>query len=445
MIKTNSKQGSVILPVLLLIMVIASVAGTYLNLSFSEFKMAYRNEDLQGSINLAEGGIEMAMDAMRSEDWTGWSTVATDHYYQEFSSINLGNGRSGKVTVFCSILDSAAPFIYAEGRIESKYGNISKQIKLDLSIKGLFVNGLTAKDSVTFSGNNTKVDSYNSNFGAYNAATNRNDKGSVGSTAISVGSVSVQNADIWGYVVTGGGAPTIGPSGTIKGETTPSGVKVDSTRIATDFYAEFENISAPTPSTFISTLPTSGTIGITGASTPIYYKISDLDIKSTDALNIDGPVVIIVDGDVGNKGSINITSNGSVELYFGGNLDIGGNGIANMSNIPENLLLVGTNTTEGATTVKIAGNGALTAAVYAPNSHLELKGSGSSGVFQGAAIAYDIKLTGNFEFHYDEALADYSMDASYKINRWRELVDYDERAPMSSGADMMVFAYSGSP
>ncbi len=145
-------------------MIIVGSGFTYLSIAFNEFKMSFRNQDLQGALNLAEAGIEEAMNTMKNDKWSayGWTTIATDHYYKEFTGMDLRlggtgltapGGRTGSVKVYASILDEDKPIIFAEGRITSKYGTIKKQIRTDLGRKGLFLNGMTAKDQVIFNGN----------------------------------------------------------------------------------------------------------------------------------------------------------------------------------------------------------------------------------------------------------------------------------------------------
>ncbi|MCZ6672046.1 MAG: hypothetical protein O7C75_03815 [Verrucomicrobia bacterium] len=440
--KRKPQKGSVILPTLLIIMVIVAIGSTYLSMSFNEFKMAHRNQDLQGAINLAEGGIEIAMLAMKNDSWSGWTQVTTDHYFFTESNVSLGNGRTGTIKVYSSLLDESAPIIFAEGKITSHYGSTKKQIRLDLERKGLFVNGLTAKDAIDWSGNNVTVDSYSSDDGIYDSNTNRNDNGSVASLSIVDGDVSPGNGDIWGYVATGGGSPTFGPNGTLLGEDSPGGIDVDPDRIAYDFYSDFPNVSAPSTSGALTSIPEDGTVGTPSALTPTYYSVSSYSNSNNETLVIDGPVVFVVSGDWSTKGTIEVTANGSVEIYIAGDLDIGGNGTMNMTNVPSNILIYGTNSVEGGQTIKISGNGAIKAAIYAPNAYLEIKGGGNSGEFMGAAVAYQIKMTGNTNFHYDEVLANFGADGSYRIARWRELIDSDEKVPLDTPGSMIAYAVS---
>jgi hypothetical protein len=63
----------------------------------------------------------------------------------------------------------------------------------------------------------------------------------------------------------------------------------------------------------------------------------------------------------------------------------------------------------------------------------------------GAAVSNDITMTGNFEFHYDEALDEYTKDQSYKVDVWRELIDSDEKVPIDIPSEMIKHAVSYVP
>ncbi len=166
------------------------------------------------------------------------------------------------------MIDEDAPIVFSEGEVVSKYGAVKKQIRMDLGRKGLFANGLTAKNGISWSGNNVSVDSYNSDNGDYDLYTNRNDQGSVASVSISAGAVSPGNGNIYGYVATGGGDPSFGPNGSLTGKDTPAGTKIDQNRIAKDFYADFEYYDAPNMTGANTSIPASGTIGNPSATTP---------------------------------------------------------------------------------------------------------------------------------------------------------------------------------
>ena len=85
-----------------------------------------------------------------------------------------------------------------------------------------------------------------------------------------------------------------------------------------------------------------------------------------------------------------------------------------------------TNDSSGAETTRtmdISGNGQFSGAIYAPNHEVTLNGSGSTGVYVGAVVAKKVKLKGDIQFHYDEAVGRGGLIANYKIASWFE----DER------------------
>jgi hypothetical protein len=56
-----------------------------------------------------------------------------------------------------------------------------------------------------------------------------------------------------------------------------------------------------------------------------------------------------------------------------------------------------------------------------------MKGGGSSGEACGSFVANNVTITGNYAFHYDEALARKGGGNPFKVGRWRELLTAAER------------------
>jgi hypothetical protein len=430
------RRGSAILGVLILVLILSALSGTYLQVALSEYKESHRTVNLQAAMNVAEAGAEEAIYAILNNNWSGWNQVAPGYYYRRFPNVSYF-GDVSQTEVFVNYTSTNTPIMLCQGTVRGPFGNINKQVRIDLGRRGLFANGLTARDSVTFSGTNVKVDSYNSGNGAYDPLFNRNDRGTVGSLSVAVASVDIQNADVFGFIATGGGAPRVGVQGSVTGKDTPPGQKIDANRISTDFFADFVLIGAPS----LPGAATSISSNIIGNpnSAPETYVLSSLDVKSTETLNINGPVIIVVTGNVDIKGTVNVNNHGSLTMYVAGDVTVGGNGMLNMTNVPANMVLFGTNATENGQEIKLHGNGAFSGAVYAPNAELNLKGGGNSGVLFGAAVAYEIVIVGNYEFHYDEALDDFNTRREFRITRWRELVDADERAPFATPTLLVGF------
>jgi len=74
------------------------------------------------------------------------------------------------------------------------------------------------------------------------------------------------------------------------------------------------------------------------------------------------------------------------------------------------------------TSIKMAGQASMTAYVYAPEATLELVGGGS-GYYDavGAFYCKEVKMTGNMNFHYDEALNSFTPPTGYLPSNWKEV------------------------
>jgi Tfp pilus assembly protein PilX len=421
----NRQRGSALLAMLILVVILAGLSGSYMSLAFSEFQNAHRNARLQAAMNVAEASAEEAIQAILNNQWTGWTALGGNRYVREMDAYQYyGETTSGRIYVDFS--NPSRPILVCEGLVNDRVGQLGKQVRMDLETRGLFANGLTSRNSVSFKGNNVLVDSYNSGSGAYNILFNRNDRGTVGSISVEVDSVDIQNAYVFGFVATGGGPPKVGANGTIRGKNTPLAVKVDATRVSTDFYANFDTIATPSAPTAPTSLPPGNVIG-TPSGANVTYNLNALSIGNTQTLTVNGPVTLIVKGNVDIKGVLDISQHGRLTVYVEGDMDVGGTGIVNGTQLPSHAVIFGTAPTAGGQTIKLHGNGAMHGAVYAPNANLDLKGGGNSGEFFGAAVANDIFINGNYEFHYDEALDSFNYKRDYRIARWRELVAASER------------------
>jgi Tfp pilus assembly protein PilX len=144
---------------------------------------------------------------------------------------------------------------------------------------------------------------------------------------------------------------------------------------------------------------------------PGRYIVSDLDIAGQAILKTvqtnGDPVVIYV---------VNRTNVEQVET-----ISISGNGIANTSTAAG--LQIYSNTSDA---IKLNGNGALRAAIYAPNSSLTLNGGGNSGQLVGTYIGKTIDFNGNnAQIVYDESLGSQNLPivtgGNVRLANWRRL------------------------
>jgi hypothetical protein len=311
---------------------------------------------------------------------------------------------------------------------------LTRMIEVTLRRRSYFASGLVAKESVTFKGTNTSVDSWDSDpdnnpatAAVPYSAEVRKDRGVVASTAVVNEAVLLNHADVWGYVFTGGNQPVVGSNGSIRGADTPAEVMIDERRIATDFNAEFPPVFAPNDGTHL--LAVGATLGTAGETT--VWRCPTLTLHGNKTLTILGHVTLILTAgpgvnaiDVTGNASIIIPAGSSLTVYVEGNVKLAGNGIGNANARPLSFLLWGTAQNPGGQDIQIAGNGALKAAVYAPNADVKINGNGD---VMGSVVAGRITLVGNAAFHYDESLARYGANTPFGIVKWRELATAAER------------------
>ncbi len=430
----TEKKGSILIVAIFFTAIIGVLIISYLKVASGELKRSDKTFLYNTLLNLSEAGAEEVTWALNNDDWTGWQEIDSA-MVKRLSNVDIGNGNKAIIYTYVENYDGTSPVIYTEGNFKDNDGTVlRKQLRLDLTTRGVFANGLTSKDALRFVGGNVKIDSYNSSNGDYDSVLNRNDKGTAASISVANDAVDLGNAEVYGYVATGGADPVVGPNGKIYGSDTPNGVDIDSGRITKDFYMNFPDISIPALANAITTYPSGNTVTIGGSEDlPDEYKLSSIDINSNQKLIIDGVAILIIDNDIDVKGEIEIKDGGQLTIYVDGDVTIGGNGFANKTNKPEKLVIYGTSTTNGDKTIKLHGKGSLQAAVYAPYSKIDLKGGGGDiGKFSGAVVGYKIFFNGNYEFHYDEQLASFDGDnETFKLKSWRELyssttrIDFD--------------------
>lgn len=423
-IKKNN--GSVLVAALVVALVIGGLVGAFLRTVTQEIKDSHRSRMGLQCINLAEAGLEYAIDAIHRNDWTNWNAGAKGFYRDEFPfTLSSPQNAKREVSVYVE-LGGSLPRAVAEGIIRTHDGIVvRRQVLIELGNRSLFASGLVARDVVKFSGNNVYIDSYSSSKGPYSTTLNSKDNGSVASLSVTVDAVVLGNGDVWGRVATGGSQPDVGPNGTVRGADSPAGVKVDPNRVATDFYAELPDPVEPvlnSPQTSYS----GSSLGTPGGTTE--YELSSLNLASKDVLYIEGDVTVLVTGDMSLSGqsSIVVTPGSELTMYVRGNMDATGNGILNFSGQPANLQVYGTGVDKD---TKIAGNGGFYGIVYAPNNDVFVVGNGQ---FFGALVGKNLTFTGNAFFHYDEDLADFGNDGLRRVTRWVELTQAGERKNMAS-------------
>lgn len=442
--RLRDRRGAMLIVAMLLAAVIALMLGSYLNLNLNSARQAFRSFQGYAAINLVEAGAEEALWSFnrasegQANAWSGWTTGGTAAW-RKFSDFEFTANTTGWVKAYVGNTAPASgdsPKIVVLASVNPATGaSVTRMMELTLQKRSWFANGLVARKSITFNGNNTSVDSWNSDPDGdpdtapieYSEDV-RNDEGTVASNEVDNTAALINQADIWGYVFTGGAQPQVGVNGSIRGAATPDGVMIDASRIATDFNAEFQTIAAPTDGI---TIPTVGAVlGLPGVATK--WRTHSISLSGNQTLTILGDVTLVLTAPSGSS-ALSMTGNAkliipagsSLTLYAEGDVKVAGKGLSNANVQPVTARFWGTNPTLGAQLLHIAGNGDLRAVVYAPNADVKINGNGN---VMGSVVGNTITLTGNAEFHYDESLADFGDNAGFSISKWRELLTPAERA-----------------
>jgi hypothetical protein len=429
---------------------VAVALASYLNLNVSSSRFAKRTFNGSAALNLAEAGAEEAVwsfnraTAGEASAWAGWTNNGVAAW-QRFPEFALGQNSAGTVKVYVDHFNpgpSGRPKIVTQSSVGAPGETpVVKMLEVTLRRRAFFANGLVATQSVVFSGANATVDSWNSD-PDNNPATAplpydvslRTDHGTVASTAIVNTAVLVNQADVWGYVATGGAQPQVGSDGSIRGVDTPADVKIDPNRVSTDFNAELNVVPAPADGTPLVSIGSS--LGTDGVATK--WRTPGITLNGNQTLTIHGDVTLILTAGPGTD-AISVTGNASIiipagaslTVYVEGNVRIAGLGVANANAQPISCQIWGTNQATGQT-IDVKGNGALKSAIYAPNGDVFINGNGD---VMGSVVARNITLVGNAAFHYDEALATRESNAPFGIAKWRELTTAAERQPYSAVFD----------
>src|SRR5262249_10332850 len=146
------------------------------------------------------------------------------------------------------------------------------------------------------------------------------------------------------------------------------------------------------------------TIGTAGATAASIYYSDGFNLTGTTKIIVDGPVKLVVNGNlyIGlNCGTpeIDVTNNGSLELFVSGDIAIYGNGLNNLTQSPKKCVLYGTNTLTAPdmnTATPFYG------VIYTPNGDFKVW---SNNAIYGAIVARNVVFSGTAPVvHYDLAL-----------------------------------------
>lgn len=452
------RDGGALILTAIVVLVSGAVLATYLLLSQNEYAMVNRSQSWSKSMSLTEAGVEDALAFINKYEGdftmvTNWSTAASaaeDSWTMsgstytmhrvinaagDYYDVSIDNSNPGSPTITSAgkaagwtMSAASTPFMLAAAGVSTPSATINRKVVVKTMYSALFPGAITTQTNIDLNGNNVRVDSFDStltNASIWNASlgygtysnTIARANGNVATDSSLVGAITVGQANIYGHVDTGpGGTATVGNNGYV-GPLPQVGSGIQTGYSADDMNMVFPSVTLPTGAASWPSIPSSRVITNSGN----YYMFSMNDsVTISNAANV---TIYVANGiNLSGGEGINIGANVSkVTLYVGGGA-IDFNGQAQVNYAIQNAGVLGIYGLPSLTSVDLHGNAAFYGTVYAPQASFAFGGGGSDTQdFIGALVAYDCKLKGKAEFHYDESLKRNGPGIGYIPFSWTEV------------------------
>ena len=387
-------------------LVVCLVLGVILlgiiKLANNEGQMTGRSQNWNAVMPIVEAGIEEAFSHLkhspsnRAENGWTFDTSIVPPVYTKTRTFQDGYYTVTISTNWDPVIISRAG-IRAPG--QTNY-SIFRKVRVQATNQPLWTAAIEALQCVDLSGNGIKFNSYNSldpNFSGPGGVYDPTKVKAGGDVACygGVNSLEIGNADIAGSIKTGPNTSfSIGPNGSVGDLTWGNGIQPGHYEQVED--AEWPSLFPPVGGTTPqpSTLPGERTY---------QYVLGD-GVYRTKQINGDilvkGKATLIVEDRLTLQSAV-IRSNAQLIIYMLGATatvkDIG-----NQSTDALHFIYFGL---QNNTSISMGGNSGFCGVLYAPAAYLNLNGGGADAVdFNGAIIAKCVKVTGHYEFHFDEAV-----------------------------------------
>jgi hypothetical protein len=445
--KPKTQQGSTLAITLILCGILTFVLGYYFSMIESQHRMVARSQSWNEAMTVAEGGVEEALALINSGVQTPpslaaifpWKSASSGVYTNDATRPGSKFGTSYyEVSINNWVAGGTNLVIVSRGNVLGPIGspNLARIVRVGLQARLTFpVKGpMIVEQSYNANGYNVGTDSFNSTNGPYSPST-AGTNGDIVSLTTNANAVVIGNGKIQGSVRTPTGGvqgvtATVGSNGSVGDAACVAGsTGFESGHFRPDFNlpdfpdATLPNVTflppmggtAPNGLKYDYLLP-GGNYTISSLSGAIYVSATNTILYVTGSINISGNAK----NGWGAPG-IEIAPGASLTLYMGGaTTSISGNGIMNDANVASAFQYYGLPSN---TSIALTGNGAFFGTIYAPEADFTLKGSGKQNTddFTGASITKTTTMTGNFNFHYDEALGQLTTLGGYDPVSWAEL------------------------
>ncbi|NJM55008.1 MAG: hypothetical protein HC841_02980 [Verrucomicrobiae bacterium] len=418
------RSGSVLMQSIVAAAVLGVVLTGVLSYVRHQNNLVMRSQNWNSAFAAAEAGIEEAMSHLAavgggSRSSNGWASVTGG-----FMKTNSFASDMRFVTFMTS---AGAPVITCTGysRLNLTGSDLTRVIQVTTRGQSDFKQPLVARGKMTLSGQ-FLTDSFDSTNPLYSTngqytASRRRQNGHISSFSTD----SSAAIDLSGQVQIYGDAQSRNNISQIKTSFSSPGAIYGTKKNGAVFPYNPKTI----PSGGL-TLPAGGTVsGVSYARVfPAgKYFTSSVSLSGSTKWLVQGDVELIVTKDWSQSGSAEVVlaSGANLKLYIKeGTVSISGSGFFNGSGNAANLSIIGASAVgskKGLENINFSGGSKFIGTIYAPDAKMSL--SGGSGVIDmiGAAIVGEVNGSGQYQFHYDEALANGGSGGILSIASWREL------------------------
>jgi hypothetical protein len=449
----SNRRGSVLVVTLSTIAILSLLAAHVCRVVTARSRTFYQAASWNESLCAAEAGADLAIAALRQNDWTGWQGPNAKGV-RTLQTPVLTHGGEGNTT-FSALVNVDSPDgtytrIRSSGIAQLSGGAVASYDKLDnrlrrLSLRSdrdtgakvtgqsrvtrtieviarganpytralLLTSSLTANNSGSFADSFDSGDPTKSTNGLYDI-NKRQSKGDI-SINDSTGS------DLNGMH--------------IYGDLSYSGPVVPNTQnVHGDVITPFADQAPPVPkpnwtsvTANMSTISASTTLKAGAPGSPTRYKVANVNLSSGGVLTFSPPaagqqgeVEVWVPGSFLTGGSGRIVSQPGVKvkIYTEGTIELLGNAVMNQSNVAASMQFFGVSPSDGTPrSAQVGGSSSFVAVLNAPAYDLKINGGGE---FYGSFLLRTVTMKGgNTAIHYDEALPR-SGGTLWKMASWTE-------------------------
>ena len=426
---SRKESGSVLAACLCTVAIMGITLAAYLDLVAAQNLSIARSQAWNSAIPIIECGLEEALAHLYQNGTNlavdGWTANASG-----FSKFRY----AGDGWAYVTISNTTPPVIYSRGFAPVPLRTndyMDRTVRVTTTGGSLFSRGLVAKGKITLSGGvrTDSFDSANTNYstaGRYDAAKYR-DNGDVATDSSVVGAITDSGGvAIYGHVNIGGGG-TISTSGNVAiGSRTfidGGGTGIQPGYASSNMNVAFPDVAAPFSGGAVT--PGGGTVGGTNYAYVIgagNNQLTSVSMSGQQKAIVTGNAVLYVTGNISFSGQsfLYIAPGATLKLYVAGaSASLSGQGVANANANATNFFYYGLPSN---TSLSLSGNSAFTGVIYAPQADFSMSGGGNNTYdLVGAAIVNTIKMSGHFNFHYDENLSRLNLGRDYVVTSWDEL------------------------